>query len=1298
VPLSNLPRRAWLLLAIDALLLSLCVFLAYALRHDFSIPSDYDGWDYATQMKMLTPWIVGTHLLLFWLLKLYRGLIRYAGMTELRTIGIAGILHLVLWIAINLALEQQAGFAGLPLSPDTDTVMRIPYSILLIYSVLALLTSAGFRVSPRLWVEGVRSNNTEDLPRTLIVGAGDTGHSLIGVLQREPERSLNVICIVTIYAKRLGMSIAGVPVVALVEKLGEVIAREKIDLVLIALDEQTPERLREVVRACETARVSFRIVPSITNIVGGQVEIAKLRAMEIEDLLGRAPHELPFLPEKSSLRGERILVTGAGGSIGSELCRQLAQVAPETIILLGKGENSLFEIANEMRANYPSVPTETVVGDIRDAARMKQLFDQHRPTVIFHAAAHKHVPLMEAQPDEAVKNNVLGTALLAHLANASGCKRFILISTDKAVRPTSVMGATKRLAEMVVFSIGANSRTLFHAVRFGNVLGSRGSVIPFFRKQIEAGGPVTVTHPDVTRFFMTVREAVSLVLQAGSFNAPSSSLFLLDMGEPVRIADLARNMIALSGSPAEIKIEYTGLRPGEKLREELLTDAEGATKTEIGKLFSTKPRAIPEWDTFKGELERLDMLVEDGNCDAIVETLRRLVPEYFPVKPPSVGPMSGEVTLRNLDVSSDEEISRSSVAASITAETSTASPDDESHPGEQEDLFAETHPPTKLPDDPDSDDAPETDQPGGALDDAFEDLFGVDDSAAEASGGAPTAESPIESALEATEEAAAEAVVVESAAEAADIAQALADFDAREIGQPAAELEIDFAVIDEPEAAPGATRGPCMLMLVAVGETDDAITESLHALADHLGKDDRVLVAGERAPAVSLDGRVEWFAAEGRTLAEAWSEALARVPDAQSAAILSPRVRLREGALEQLAGAIDGLADAVGVYCDYEKLRPNKDPESIALLDHQGCIHERFDFGALLFYHLGAVRQVGGIRADLRHAWEYDLQLKLGELGRFVRLPLSLYTLELPKETAAAPSALYSPGQGPLGGFSYVFYPADVEAEVTSVFEEALRRRGAWLDTPPANVPYGDVREPVTCSVVIPVLNRAKYIGNAIRRVLEGTWQDFEIIVIDNGSIDGTQDAVREIAAADPRVHLLTGTGGSIASALNEGIRAARGRYICQLDSDDQYAPTTLEKMVAAFEADPTCGLAISYYRLMNEGGEVIEDVEPITHSGYSRNQILRREGAGALRVFARAVLEEFGLYDEQHYGNFGEDYDMVLKTGEKYNVVRVHEVLYYYRRHDDNTDVTRDPVMKFWNKNHARLEAVRRRKALVGG
>lgn len=1290
MPFTNLPRRAWLLLAIDALLLSFCVFLAYALRHDFSIPSDYNGWDYATQMKMLAPWIVGTHLLLFWLLKLYRGLIRYAGMTELRTIGIAGILHLILWIAINLAIEQQPGFAGLPLSPDSDTVMRIPYSILLIYSVLALLASAGFRVSRRLWVEGVRNNAAEDLPRTLIVGAGDTGHSLIGVLQRESERSLNIICIVTIYAKRLGMSIAGVPVVALVEKLGEVIAREKIDLVLIALDEQTPERLREVVSACETARVSFRIVPSITNIVGGQVEISKLRAMEIEDLLGREPHELPFAPEKSSLRGERILVTGAGGSIGSELCRQLAQVAPESLILLGKGENSLFDITNEMRASFPALQTETVVGDIRDAARMKQLFDLHRPTVVFHAAAHKHVPLMEAQPDEAVKNNVLGTALLAHLANSSGCKRFILISTDKAVRPTSVMGATKRLAEMVVFSIGANSKTLFHAVRFGNVLGSRGSVIPFFRKQIEAGGPVTVTHPDVTRFFMTVREAVSLVLQAGSFNAPSSSLFLLDMGEPVRIADLARNMIALSGSPADIKIEYTGLRPGEKLREELLTDAEGATKTEIGKLFSTSPRAIPEWATLRGELERLDLLVEEGNREAIVETLRRLVPEYFPMHSPSVGPTTGEVTLRDLDASSDEAVDRAAVASAIATEPAA----DDLPEGEQEDLFAETHPPTEVADD-ESDDLPETAPPGDALSDAFADLFGE---------AAPATEEPPAPAAEAPP---APAVGTVATADEPPSGRGIPipGFKTEESGEYGAkDFTPDFVLLPESdedapidEPAQESTRGACMLMLVAVGEPDDVITAALHALAEHLGKDDRVLVAGERAPAVSLDGRVEWFAAEGRSLAEAWGEALSRAPDAQSAAILSPRVRLREGALEQLAGAIDGRADAVGVYCDYEKLRPNKDPESVTLLDHQGCIHERFDFGALLFYHLGAVRAVGGIRADLRHAWEYDLQLRLGELGRFVRLPLALYSLELPAETAAVPSALYSPGQGPLGGFSYVFYPADVEAEVTSVFEEALRRRRAWLETPLANVPYREEREPVTCSVVIPVLNRVKYIGNAIRRVLEGTWQDFEIIVIDNGSTDGTQDIVTEIAAADPRVRLLAGTGGSIASALNEGIRAARGRYICQLDSDDQYAPTTLEKMVAAFEADPTCGLAISYYRLMNEAGEVINDVEPITHSGYSRNQILRREGAGALRVFARVVLEEFGLYDEQNYGNFGEDYDMVLKTGEKYNVVRVHEVLYYYRRHDDNTDVTRDPVMKFWNKNHARLEAVRRRKGLVG-
>jgi glycosyltransferase involved in cell wall biosynthesis len=329
---------------------------------------------------------------------------------------------------------------------------------------------------------------------------------------------------------------------------------------------------------------------------------------------------------------------------------------------------------------------------------------------------------------------------------------------------------------------------------------------------------------------------------------------------------------------------------------------------------------------------------------------------------------------------------------------------------------------------------------------------------------------------------------------------------------------------------------------------------------------------------------------------------------------------------------------------------------------------------------------------------EYDLDLRLTDKSTIELIDEPLYDVTPLENAGESKGALHSPGKGKLGGFSYIFYPPDLEKEITTVFEEMLHRRGAHIEHPTVEVQYPKEPYPVLATVVIPVLNRARFIGNAIERVLEGTYQNFEVVIVDNGSTDGTQDVVRQYSEKDPRVKLLQRGGGSIASALNEGIRAARGKYICQLDSDDEYTPDTLEMMVNHMESHPKCGLAISYYELMDEDRGVVTGIDPVTHSGYTRNQILRREGAGALRVFPKVVLEEMDYYDEEHFGNFGEDYDMVLKVGEKYDVDRVHKVLYRYRRHSDNTDVTRDPLMKIQNKNNARLNAIRRRQELNAG
>lgn len=426
---------------------------------------------------------------------------------------------------------------------------------------------------------------------------------------------------------------------------------------------------------------------------------------------------------------------------------------------------------------------------------------------------------------------------------------------------------------------------------------------------------------------------------------------------------------------------------------------------------------------------------------------------------------------------------------------------------------------------------------------------------------------------------------------------------------------------------------------------------------------------------------------------------LAKTTDADFIAIIPEGVLLVPDALAVFADAFAGDPTALCLYSYFTEENPNGTKEVVKLYPHEGCPHERFDFGFLKVYRRSAIQAMGYFRTDLVHAAEYDSELKLAEAGKLDVVEEFLYEVKhAPAETsdeAAAPSGLYSPGKGKLGGFSYVFYPADLEAEVTSVFEEALKRRNAWLDTPTVNVEYPKRKYKYACSVVIPILNRVKFIGNAVQKVLDGTFQDFEIIIVDNGSTDGTIEKVREYVNKDPRVKLICQHGPSIAYALNTGIRMAAGKLICQLDSDDQYAPETLEKMVAQFESNPKCGLAISYYALMEEDGTPVTGVDPVKHAGYTRNQILRRDGAGALRVFPKVVLEEMGYYDEEHYGNFGEDYDMVLKVGEKYDVDRVHEVLYFYRRHPDNTDVTRDPIMKVRNKNHARQSALARRKAI---
>jgi FlaA1/EpsC-like NDP-sugar epimerase/GT2 family glycosyltransferase len=1282
-PLSAPARRA-VLVVVDLILLALAWVLAYLFRHDFSIPS-YEStppYGYVEQMRLLLVWVVGTHVLLYYGFRCYEGIARYAGMAEARAMVLATAIHAAFWVAFNSYVQTRTSFFDLPLLHVADpasTVMRVPFGVLAMYFFISLCLTGGFRFSRRLWIESQSASVESSAPATLVVGAGDVAETALREIRRSPQARFRPVCAVAVTPNRVGTTLHGIPVRGRIERIPELLRENAIGAVLIALDEDDPALRREVVRHCHDARVQFHIVPAMRDIADGRVEVRPVRNVRIEDLLGREPVRLALPESENYLRDRVVLITGAGGSIGSELARQALACAPRLLLLLGKGEHSIHEVREELAPRAGKTALLPVIADVRDQAAMDALFARHRPDVVFHAAAHKHVDLMESHPEEAVKNNVVGTAVLAWMADHYKTGRFVLVSSDKAVRPAGIMGATKRLAEQTIFSLAPRSETIFQAVRFGNVLGSRGSVLRTFERQIAAGGPVTITHPEATRYFMTVAEAVSLVLHAGR-RSETGLLFLLDMGEPVRVVDLVHQMLALSGLRAgtDIEIQYTGLRPGEKIREELLTAEEGAQSAAIEKVWFVQPRNVPDWQATQQLLGDLRELAETGDRAALYERLREALPDYQPSAPPQQD-APAKPRLASVRVVDQPDLFATQEAEPVPPETDATPPTAEASP-----LVVDTLPSSAA--------VPARALAGieGANTPPPEDeVFpSVEIRQPEFPPDAP--ELPVGKLPEPTPEPA-------SVEEAVATLQSdlLSQLQGEEPPQPGPQHSMTGE-----ETMTGSSPAGTATTIVFYANLDGVGArerdEFLAHLADVAGPASSLILYGADAGvAPAWTNRVQTLAASLDSPPARWNAALALCPAGSILCSVAANLRFAPTFAQALREALTRDPQAVLAYASHI-IRTGAKEETVIVHDHDGCPHERFEFGPIMAYKVDALRAVGGFDARLKHAWEYDAHLRLMDDGIFVRLVEPLVTVMQPESDEATKSgALYSPGKGPLGGFSYVFYPADVDAEVTAAFEKALKRWGAWIDHPTVPVPQPKTKPEVMASVVIPVLNRRRFIGNAIRKVLEGTYSDFEVIVVDNGSTDGTIEVVQQLAAEDPRVRLLHGKGSSIASALNEGIKAARGKYICQLDSDDQYAPTTLEKMVAHMESHPKCGLAISYYRLMDENGVVIEDVAPITHSGYSRNQILRRDGAGALRVFPKAVLEEFGYYDEEHYGNFGEDYDMVLKTGEKYDVDRVHDVLYYYRRHGDNTDVIRDPEMKYKNKNRARQEALRRRIAI---
>ena len=508
-------------------------------------------------------------------------------------------------------------------------IKRSIEGVLVLDFFAAVIVLSGLRMLIRLYHEEFFSETRGSARRYLIIGAGNAGEALLREMLRRKDIQYDVVGFVDDDPAKLGMNIHGIPVLGNVNQLPELCQKKMIDELSIAIPSATPKELRRVVQICQGTKLRFSTVPSLTDIASGKFRVSQIRDVDINDLLGRDVVQLDLGEIEKFLKDKVIFVTGAGGSIGSEMSRQVCAFEPKLLLLVEQAENPLFFIERELRKNYSGVPMEAIICDIADKARVDQLFDFYRPDVVIHAAAHKHVPLMEGNPGEAIKNNVVGTRNIAEAADRVGSQNFVMISTDKAVNPTSIMGSSKRVAEMYIQDLNTTSRTHFVTVRFGNVLGSNGSVVPIFKQQIAAGGPVTVTHPEMTRYFMTIPEASQLVLQAAAMGQ-GGEIFLLDMGEPVKIVDLARELITLSGfRPGEdIEIEFTGLRPGEKLFEELSIEGED--------MLPTKHPKIAIWKTITKERqvlwEQIDKIIDiapSQDRKKIVGAIKELIPGFI---------------------------------------------------------------------------------------------------------------------------------------------------------------------------------------------------------------------------------------------------------------------------------------------------------------------------------------------------------------------------------------------------------------------------------------------------------------------------------------------------------------------------------------------------------------------------------------------------------------------------------------------------------------------------------------------
>ena len=552
-------------------------------------------------------------VIVFAAFRLYQGIWKYASASDLVNIILACLVS---------AVTQTVGM--------TLMGLRFPRSYPFMYFAVLTAGISIFRFTYRILAYFRQKQQgliKEGKTNTMIVGAGEAGNTLLKELQNSKFVEQNVCCLVDDDPGKIGKYLRGVLVAGNRKDICRLAEEYHIDEIMIAIPSASHAEIQELLDICSQTSCKLKVLPGIYQLVNGEVSVSKLRNVEIEDLLGREPIDTQVESIMGYVSGKVVLVTGGGGSIGSELCRQIARHEPKQLVIFDIYENNAYDIQQELKRDYPELNLVVLIGSVRNTHRINGVFEKYHPQIVYHAAAHKHVPLMEDSPNEAIKNNVIGTLKTARTASHYQVKKFILISTDKAVNPTNIMGASKRLCEMVIQLIGRHSTTEFAAVRFGNVLGSNGSVIPLFRRQIEHGGPVTVTHPDIIRYFMTIPEAVSLVLEAGAY-AKNGQIFVLNMGDPVRIADLAKNMIRLSGyePEKEIKIKYIGLRPGEKLYEELLMNEEGMQTTENSRIFIGRQIAFDE-KVFREQIKELAKEAEN-ECPDICYLVKKMVPEY----------------------------------------------------------------------------------------------------------------------------------------------------------------------------------------------------------------------------------------------------------------------------------------------------------------------------------------------------------------------------------------------------------------------------------------------------------------------------------------------------------------------------------------------------------------------------------------------------------------------------------------------------------------------------------------------